>query len=85
MAWSPDGKWLAFGGNLQSKGLGVRLVKVDTGEVIWAAKGDYGVSSWSPDGKRILVNGPPPGKDRIGTEDSSSALYILDVSSVVGK
>lgn len=82
--WSPDGRWIVFDGNPQGQGRGIWLRRMDTGQLTQVLAGDYVVPNWSPDGKRLVVIGPPEGQENIGTFDNGSALYILDVSAVVG-
>lgn len=81
--WSPDGRWLAFNGRLAGENRGVWLRRMDTGELIRVVAGDYGGPSWSPDGQQLVVTGPPEGGKQDAL-DFRSALYILDVSAVVG-
>lgn len=83
-AWSPDGRWLAFAGDLQGRGQGIWLYQMDTGALIQVAIGDYWAPAWSPNGERVVVTGPPEG-GRQHLLDMRSALYILDVSEVVRK
>lgn len=78
-AWSPDSRWLAFGGDVQGNGKGLwlfsrgdqSLVRVSPREIDWVA--------WSPDGRRIAAitksTGPP--------EAPKSDLVVFDVSSLL--
>ena len=81
VTWSPDGKWLAFVGALQSQGLGIWLIQIDTGAITQIAAGDYRWPDWSPNGQQILVAGPRE-KSNLGIEYRPT-LYILDSSQII--
>lgn len=55
-SFSPDGRWLATGGELGD----LRMLEVATGKILWSEKpGDhsYGVIEFSPDGERVAYRG----------------------------
>jgi serine/threonine protein kinase len=56
-AWSPDGKWIAAGGNDEA-GPGLFKIPVAGGEPIRLAKGEISNPVWSPDGSLIVYTGP---------------------------
>jgi Tol biopolymer transport system component len=84
VAWSPDGHWLAFDGDLQDRGRGIWLMNMNTRAVFQVADGDYAWPEWSPDGQYIMVSGPP----EVGQDDVPRfrpTVFILDVSEVVNE
>ncbi|MBI3952955.1 MAG: PD40 domain-containing protein [Chloroflexi bacterium] len=83
--WSPDGKWLVLSADPQGKSEGIWLRNMETGKLVQVLKGDYRHANWSPDGRRLVALGPAPGKTKIELYDNSSALYVIDVSLVVGR
>ncbi len=84
--WSPDSHWIVFDGDLQGRGQGIWLRRMETGELVQVLAGDHRHPHWSPDGKRLVVIGPPEGSKNIDLNfRSGTALYILDVSEVVSK
>jgi hypothetical protein len=56
MAWSPDGKYLAFGAMLDGDSADVYLYDIDTGKIQSLEEGPWNAHSihWSPDGQWIL-------------------------------
>lgn len=54
LSWSPDGRWLAFAGQLEGRGTGTWLFGASTQRVVRVS--DIAVDSlaWSPDGRRIV-------------------------------
>jgi Tol biopolymer transport system component len=84
VAWSPDGRWLAVDGDVQDRGRGIWLMNLSTRVIFQVADGDYAWPEWSPDGRSIMVSGPP----EIGQDDVPRfrpTVLVLDVSDVVGK
>ncbi len=84
VAWSPDGKWLVFDGNVQGRGDGVWLFDTTGQQSFLIAAGNYTVPTWSPDGKTIMV---VVGSPLEGQSDpalvSYTSLALLDVSEIV--
>ena len=58
--WSPDGKWIAAGGN-DGKGPGLFKIPVQGGEPVRLANGLVSNPVWSPDGSVIVYTGPVVG------------------------
>ncbi len=54
-AWSPDGRWVAFGGFDDSR-LGLRVFEVATGRVQSVLEGHYTMPSWSRDGRWLAFD-----------------------------
>jgi Tol biopolymer transport system component len=56
--WSPDGKSIIFSSNKKQRGDIYRESADQTGgeELLWETPGDKAATSWSPDGKFVLVN-----------------------------
>jgi dipeptidyl aminopeptidase/acylaminoacyl peptidase len=65
MAWSPDGKWLAFTSDRAGDKSQIFAVPPDGGEAVQLTKVENGVNSfaWSPDGKSIAFTATPPNKE----------------------
>jgi WD40 repeat protein len=53
LAWSPDGKRLAFGGEIKRAGDGVWLFTPGTGSLERVSKVAAGFLAWSPDGREL--------------------------------
>ena len=78
-AWSPDGKWIAFGYGAffnarQDKPAQLMMIRADGSEKRELTKGplNSGFPSWSPDGKRIVY--------RVWSKEARS-LQILDLDN----
>jgi hypothetical protein len=82
--WSPDGRWIVFDGQPSDQEKGVWLLERATGRLVRVAVGDYMRPSWSPRGDQLIVIGPPEGAKDLAALGRGSALYVIDVSSVVG-
>jgi dipeptidyl aminopeptidase/acylaminoacyl peptidase len=65
MAWSPDGKWLAFTSDRAGDKSQIFAVPPDGGEAVQLTKVETGVNgfAWSPDGKSIAFTATPPNKE----------------------
>ena len=57
LAWSPDGRWIAFSAELakNSRQEGIWLTDAETGASKLLIRGSYGRPSWSPDGEQMVV------------------------------
>ncbi|VAW42955.1 tolB protein precursor, periplasmic protein involved in the tonb-independent uptake of group A colicins [hydrothermal vent metagenome] len=80
-AYSPDGKWIAFGR---------RLARTNTGRQLWLMQADgseshlltndisihYGPPSWSPDGRLLLFQ-----KYNSSTPDQPPSIWLLEIAS----
>ena len=53
--WSPDGKSLAFSGELEEEEPGIFLYSVEDERLQRVVTGNVGPDSWSPDGTRLLA------------------------------
>lgn len=55
--WSPDGKWIAFMGNVPGKSMQSYLIAAEGGPPQQIIPGDhhYATPGWSPDGKKLVV------------------------------
>ena len=84
LAWSPDGKWLAFDGSVQKHGKGIYLVNSNRQQVFQIASGNYERPTWSPDGQSLLVAVGSPVQ---GQPDPALVTYtslaLLNVSEIV--
>ena len=82
LAFSPDGRWVAFPGRFgrrEGEEQGLWVADVETGERRLVAEGGFGVPKWSPDGQQIVVVqfvGP--------VEARRDQLVIVDVGPVLG-
>jgi len=82
LAFSPDGRWVAFPGRFgqrEGEEQGLWLAHVETGEKRLVAEGGFGVPKWSPDGQQIVVVqfvGP--------VETRRDQLVIVEVGEVLG-
>jgi hypothetical protein len=81
--WSPDGQWLAFDGTIQGSKPGIWLLELETKQIIQVAEGSYGRPEWSPDGRSLVVLGPPEPIGKTEHPTYRPFLYSLDVSTVV--
>lgn len=55
LAWSPDGHWLAFSGDVRGKGQGAWLYAVSNGRLERVSTKLLGSISWSPDSQRLAA------------------------------
>ena len=55
LEWSPDGRWLTFGGELSQHGEGTWLFEPRTGEILRLTEEIMRWLAWSPDGTRIAA------------------------------
>ena len=82
--WSPDGKWLAFNGEIDGDA-GVFIVGLEAREVVAITdRGEDGATAWSPDGRELLIVRTPG----LGENDElpeRSELVRFDVSKIVGR
>jgi TolB protein len=74
LAWSPDGKWLAFGAGRFSTGIELYIMEANTGLVRRITDNAYRDDSpaWSPDSRRLVFT---------SAEDGYNRLYIIDIES----
>jgi hypothetical protein len=83
VAWSPQGRWLAFPaafGEREEERYGLWLFDLELGLVRQIAEGSFGSVSWSEDGQRIAVVqflGPPL--------ESEDRVAIINVGPLLGK
>ena len=54
-SWSPDGRWVTFGGFNDSQE-GLRVLDVKTGGMAVLISGSFTLPVWSPDGSRLCVD-----------------------------
>ncbi len=82
VAWSPDGKRLAFASN--STGLSsIFTYNVDTGELVQETQGpcEAAQPSWSPDGKRLAFTWNDDGNVRIGIKElTTGAVRYVQIA-----
>jgi hypothetical protein len=82
LAFSPDGRWVAFPGRFgrrEGEEQGLWVVDVETGERRLVAEGVFDAPRWSPDGQKIAVVqfvGP--------VETRRDQLVIIEVGPVLG-
>src|SRR3990172_7756803 len=82
LAFSPDGRWVAFPGRFgrrEGEEQGLWVVDVETGERRLVAEGVFDAPRWSPDGQQIVVVqfvGP--------VETRRDQLVIIEVGPVLG-
>jgi Tol biopolymer transport system component len=76
--WSPDGKRIAFMGQLPGKRWRVYIISMEGGSPQEAMAGDKteGDPTWSPDGNSIAFAGLPPIE---GWDPRNSAINVLDL------
>jgi dipeptidyl aminopeptidase/acylaminoacyl peptidase len=73
-SWSPDGKFVAFGGFNDST-LGVWVLDVDAGKAVQVIAGHFTMPAWSKDGKRLAFD---------FREGDKREIWAVDVSVVEG-
>jgi hypothetical protein len=79
LAWSPDGRWLAFAGQVQGRGTGTWVFQVAGRDLIRVFDESMDAIAWSPDGRQIAgvydpnpLSWPPEGQ-----------LLILGVADLI--
>jgi dipeptidyl aminopeptidase/acylaminoacyl peptidase len=82
LAWSPDGRWLAFGGELPWRGKGLWLFAPSTGMLHRVTKEDISWLAWSPDGQQIAGIDDLP---YVRGKPLESEVWLFDVSGLVGE
>ena len=80
LAWSPDGKWLAFDGEYGDHGRGVWVTNM-SGKVTRILAGDYRRPHWSPDGNTIVVSGPDLDNESVRL-DQYRSIYTVRVADL---
>ncbi len=84
VAWSPNGKWLVFDGDVQGQGKGIWLFDVNRQKIYQIAFGNYERPTWSPNGENVMV---VVGSPLEGQPDpalvSYTSLALLDVGEIV--
>jgi len=84
VAWSPNGNWLVFDGDVQGQGKGIWLLDARRQKLYQIAVGNYERPTWSPDGQSIMVVvGSPVQSQSDPTLISYTSLAILDVNELV--
>jgi Tol biopolymer transport system component len=81
LAWSPDGKFIAFSAIQGKSGVGIsklRIIETETHNQTVLTEIGGKDPFWSPDGKSILFTSPSP-KSEDG--DRYGELYIIDVET----
>ena len=78
--WSPDGKEIAFVGNIQGKPPKIYFISVEGGSAEQAMPGDKneGYLTWSPDGKALVFDDAPWMENM---EPENVALHVLDLAT----
>lgn len=84
VSWSPDGQWLVFDGDVQSRGDGIWLLHVNSGDIFQIASGNYTYPEWSPDGLSVMIAVGSPEQDGIPGYTCYCSLALLNVSEIVG-
>jgi WD40 repeat protein len=78
VAWSPDGKYLAIGGNGPTGDNELQIYSFSAATLTAVTSQDYGTAiytvAWSPDGRYLAVGGTEPAK--FGVEDNTNELQI---------
>lgn len=78
-AWSPDGKWVGFGGfdNCQ---LGLWALDVDAQQAVQLTKGPFTMPSWSRDGKQLAFDRRSSNAREVWTIETSVLSSLKMVS-----
>jgi DNA-binding winged helix-turn-helix (wHTH) protein/Tol biopolymer transport system component len=80
VAWSPDGKWIAFRSRMAGRRLKIFLVPASGGRphAITSEDRDQGVAAWSQDGRQLVFGDVPK---RFGYPDGNEVLHLYDVAT----
>ncbi|MGH2554772.1 MAG: TolB family protein, partial [Actinomycetota bacterium] len=70
LAWSPDGRFLAYGGKVAERGAGIWTYEVATRQFRRLADGSFIALAWSPEGSQIAAirDLMPAGVEPLDTE-----------------
>ena len=77
LAWSPDGRWLAFAGKVKDLGEGAWLFDTTSSTLRRFSRLDVGEMAWSPDGLRIAAIEQTTDLDR------NRRIDLFDVSGLL--
>jgi Tol biopolymer transport system component len=80
VAWSPDGKWIAFRSRMAGRRMKIFLIPASGGEphAITPEDRDQGIAAWSGDGRQIVFGDVPK---RFGVPDGGEVLHLYDVET----
>jgi WD40 repeat protein len=79
LAWSPNGRWLAFAGQVDGRGAGTWLFDPTSHRVVRIADKSLDELAWSPDGQQIVgVFNPNPAQ-----WPPRDQVLVLDVATTV--
>ena len=84
MDWSPDGKYLALGGQIPTNGKELQIFLFNGDSLVITTNYHYGILicsvDWSPDGKYLAVGGeiPANGKELQIFSFNGSSVFLID-------
>lgn len=76
LSWSPTGSWLAFSGSVDTRGTGVWIFSLGSGELERVADVSVDWLEWSPEGDRLVGARKSPDSD----DPSIYELGLIDLS-----
>ncbi len=81
IAWSPDSRFIAFGGNIDDAGRGTWLFEVATGDLTRVSVAEAITLAWAPNGRSLAITHSRTGGDPLPPQE----LLALDLTGIVAE
>lgn len=79
--WSPNSRYLCYGGYGRHDVIGLNLADLRTGNVTRLSDGNFTMAEWSRDGKKIVFDYRIPGEQVIGSFETEMLGELVVLSS----